>query len=289
MSQLHCSPKHHEIGLKTGTCYTENDLVTIADSYNKYNPNEAIDVKAPKKVIHNKLKEKLKDKCGDKEYCWLDLSFIDFSKKKELEDAFRPKKPRDWYNNNRTWLNTYDILYVMEQYEDRYKDFVFLGVHPIDFQKTNAGGNCVGEGMCDFHIRNMIGRKKKRFGLVINTDPHNRGGQHWFAIYCNLNPRKKNFGIYHYDSVAYPPNGFIKEFMTLVTKQVEEIYSAKVAKRFQVLHNKVRRQYKNTECGVFSIVYLTQCLKGIPFPEICERMRTDDEVNKLRDVLYRPS
>lgn len=288
MYHLHCSPEHFDEGVRTGSCYTEEDLRTIALEYNKHSSNQKVNLKVPKKALHAQIKKKLKPKCGDKEYCWLEQGFIDYRRKRDLEDAFRPKKPKEWYNNNKTWLNTYDILYVMEQYENKYKDFLFLGVYPIDFAQKTSSGSCIGDQMCSFNIRNMLAKGKRRFGLVINTDPHDKGGQHWFALYCNVNRRRNNFGIYYYDSVAYPASPLMKDFMAKIKSQVDETFSKKLASRFEVKHNVVRRQYKNTECGVFSIVFLTQCLKNIPFDEVCKRMRTDDEVNKLRDVLYRP-
>jgi hypothetical protein len=288
MSQLYCSPEHFEYA-KDGTCYKKDDLVTIAKSYNKHVNKKVIKTDLPKKKLHAALKEKLKDKCGDKEYCWLDLKFVDLARKKELEDAFRPKKPVEWYRNNRTWLNTYDILFVLEQYEKEYKDFVFLGVYPIDFALTNSSGSCIGDIMCSFHINQLLSKKKKQFGMVVNTDPHNKGGQHWFAIYCSLNPRKKNFGIYHYDSTAYEDDSpEIASFMSKIKAQVDEVFPKKTAAKFEVRYNTVRRQYKNTECGMFAIVFLSQCLKNIHYDEICKRMRYDDDINKIRNIVYRP-
>jgi hypothetical protein len=291
MSQLYCSPEHFEYA-KDGTCYSKNDLVTIATAYNKTadEAHQKVPLSGSKINIHRQLKDKLKKICGDKEYCWIDLKFIDIDKKRELEDAFRPKKPLEWYKNNRTWLNTYDIIYVMEQYEEEYKDFVFLGVYPIDFAATNSSGTCIGDFMCSFHIRQLLSKKKKRFGMVINTDPHNKGGQHWFAIYCSLDPNGKNFGIYHYDSTAYQDDSpEITTFMKKIQNQVSEVFKPKTAKKFEVKYNTVRKQFKNTECGMFSIVFLSQCLKNdTKFEEICQRMRQDDDINDIRNIIYRP-
>jgi hypothetical protein len=286
MTDLHCSPAHSKYS-KDNTCYSDNDLIDIVTSYNKVNPNKINHSDKQKKYIHLELKTKLKHKCGDKESCWLEQDFIDYNLKKELEDAFRPKKPLEWYTNNKTWLNTYDILFVMEQYEKKYTDFVFLGVHPIDFEQKNSSGHCIGDIMCTFNIKQLFDKKKDQFGIVVNTDPHNKGGQHWFAIYCNLNPNKKNFGIFYYDSVASSIEPEMNVFMNHIKEQVKQHFPLIISKKFRLDYNKFRKQYKNTECGVFSIVFLTQCLKNIEFKYICKRMKTDDDINKLRDILYR--
>lgn len=287
MTELHCSPAH-SLYSKDDTCYSDEDIVNIAKSYNKITQNkDKIILSNNKKKIHSDLKTRLKNKCGDKETCWLEQDFIDYNLKKELEDAFRPKKPLEWYTNNKTWLNTYDILFVMEQYEKKYTDFVFLGVHSIDFEQKNSNGNCIGDTMCTFNIKQLFNKKKNQFGIVVNTDPHNKGGQHWFAIYCSLNPQKNNFGIFYYDSVAFPIEKEMKIFMNNIKQQVISHFSKDISSKFIIDYNKHRKQYKNTECGIFSIVFLTQCLKYIEFKDICKRMRTDDDINKLRDVLYR--
>ena len=44
----------------------------------------------------------------------------------------KPNYPKEWIKNENTWLNTYDIYYVMKQYEKANKDFVFLGPIPAD-------------------------------------------------------------------------------------------------------------------------------------------------------------
>ena len=54
-------------------------------------------------------------------------------------------------------------------------------------------------------------------------------------------------------------------------------------------YNKIQKKFDNYDCGVFSEVFLTQILKDIPFDVICQKMKTDREINALRDVLYTPS
>ena len=50
-------------------------------------------------------------------------------------DSFRPDMPNTWSSNPNTWLSTIDINKVMEQYEEAYPKFQYLGANPIDFDK----------------------------------------------------------------------------------------------------------------------------------------------------------
>lgn len=289
-----CSPAHFDTAKKTGTCYTTSNLKDIAQVYNNQHSKDVIDTDkiVKKKELHRVIASKFKTQCGEDETCWLDKLYIDSNMKERLLEAFRHKKPTAWYKNIRMWLNSHDIQNVMSQYHKRYDDFVFLGVYPIDFESKSSSGGCVTGRMCTFNLKtDVLDKGKQRFGLIVNTDPHYRGGQHWFAIYCNLNPRKNNFGIYLYDSTATKNFVVPKEmkiFMKHVKEQVQATLPPKDAAKFVIAHNTIKSQSKNTECGIFSIVFLTQCLKNIPFQKICEKMYNDDMMVKFRDYFFRP-
>lgn len=292
--QQHCSPVAYSKLHDNSTCLSMKDLKLIAEDFNNYNktnnnPQNIIKIHKTKSKLYTSIREALKKYCLDKEHCWIDLEFISHQHKSILDKKFRPKKPKSWYKNNRTWLNTFDILHVMKQYEYLYRNFTFLGVFPIDFQDYFPGSNtCIGNNMCGFHIQNILPRKK-RFAMVLNLDRHNQSGSHWVAVYCNLNSRQNNFGIYYYDSVANHPGREVRIFMDKIKEQVSELYPHNVASRFEVKFNQIQKQYKNTECGMFSMIFITQMLKNHKFYYICSHMRKDDSVNEIRDILYRPS
>ena len=65
--------------------------------------------------------------------------------------------------------------------------------------------------------------------------------------------------------------------------------SGATADKFAMRYNRIQKQFDNYDCGVFSEVFITQMLKNISFDEICKRMKSDRDINKLRDVLYTPS
>lgn len=281
MTELHCSPKLFYKGQKDKTCFNMNELKLLAREFNKKWPDRKIKGKT-KAEIRDQLLEAYQKICDKHQFCWIRQTLTDSEKIAKLEKAFRPRKPISWDYDKNTWLNTYDILYVMEQYEDLYKDFMFIGVFPIDFA-VEENGVCIGDSLCTFDVKkNVLDKKKKRFGIVFNTDPSTQGGEHWISLYCNLNKSKPNYGIYFYDSVGSRAPREVNEFMNKVVAQVGD-------DEFKSHVNKIQKQFDNYDCGVYSIVFLTQCLKNIKFEEICDRMKNDEGVNKLRDILYRPN
>lgn len=54
--------------------------------------------------------------------------------------------------------------------------------------------------------------------------------------------------------------------------------------------NKNRHQYKHSECGTYSIYFITQLLNGTPFSELGNgKIMLDDNMNKNRTYFYRPN
>jgi hypothetical protein len=266
------------------------ELKMIASDYNKTVDNSLSKIKLhnTKAKLYNEIRSTLAKECKE-ESCWIEQDFIKSDHKRKLQTSFRPVKPHEWYKNKRTWLNTFDILHVMKQYEKLYKDFSFLGVYPIDFRNKNSSGYCIGDSLCEFNIQQFLSKNKKQFAIVLNLDKHTQPGSHWVALYCNLNPKKNNFGIYYYDSVASRPGKEVKEFVNNITSQVLQYFPKEQANKFVAKFNITQKQYKNSECGVFSMVFITQALKNIDFDTICKYMKKDDHMNDIRDVLYRPN
>ena len=259
----------------SASCYRDSDLRALAERFNQVKGahEAAITVSKPGKSLHRELTNRL----GADEASWYEtLRMI------QLAQRFRPKMPSSWSSNAKEWLTNVDIDACMKQYEERWPAFEFLGTMPVDFaERVAPSGRCVSrEDLCTFnpHAR----KHKTQFGMVINMDRHDQEGSHWCALYCDVNSRARNFGIWYYNSVACPPPEPIHAFMKRIATQVQN-------RRFSVRHNTVRRQFESTECGVFSIVFLLYMLDGRhAFADVCQLMRKDVDMNRLRAMLYRP-
>ena len=58
-------------------------------------------------------------------------------------------------------------------------------------------------------------------------------------------------------------------------------------KKLDVEYNQNRHQYKNSECGVYSLNFIIKLLEGKSFDELTKIKISDDEINKQRDILFR--
>jgi len=283
------------------TCFSENDIYELVSIYNsdianinhnkkiKNNINDKKELypiinirdrknnKKPIKNIYDELKNNLSKykKTNNKEYCWLKLSAF---KKKFIssDNLFVPEMPTEWCANitkwresliDAPWLSNYDIDNIIEQYENKYPNFKFLGSTPIDFRQKKYN-KCIlnifnddsyksrwlkntdsSSEYCDY---NPLGYKNKHcFGIVFNTDKHDSGGRHWMSMYINT----KTKVILFFDSaVTYSHlHPEIKKFIENIKKQYKNI-------NFTFKFNNIQHQQSNSECGMYSIYFILTML-----------------------------
>ena len=58
-------------------------------------------------------------------------------------------------------------------------------------------------------------------------------------------------------------------------------------KKCDMRHNPTRHQFKNSECGVYSINFILELLNGKSFDDICNTELPDNDINKLRKKIFR--
>lgn len=284
-----CSPSKGK-GNTGSSCLNYDMLLLIANLYNQSHSDKiTIGPKRNKQQLRKALEAKLSPTCGTNEACWLEQPFVKRSNSyTKLEKSFKPKKPEGWYNNPNEWLNTYDILDVMKQYEEANKTYMFVGVFPVDFAtKNQKTGTCIVQEMCKLNLKESWKKGIKQIGIIFNTDTSKGSGLHWESLYIGIDPNRRNYGVFFYDSVGTRPPKEIAKFMEQMKGELEHLHP-KSKHKVQYRTNKVQRQYKNNNCGLFSILFQILMLKN-KYDDVCQNMGYDDDVQKFRDILYRPN
>jgi hypothetical protein len=217
------------------------------------------------------------EKCNGKELCLIKNAHI-------KNKYYLPKIPNDWVisdkNPNLTdnWLSNFDINHVLKQYEFVIPDYKFIGAFPIDFaHKTN--GKCFIYQMCDFNNFILNNTNYTKYGIVFNTAKSFESGQHWISMFININNRK----IYFFDSSGEKS-----------PKQINAwIKSIPILSNFEFKINKLQHQFKKTECGVYSVLFIISLAfaKNTDTDKIWNLWQTqrlpDDCVYDFRKKLYR--
>ena len=278
LQKQNCSPKPKN-EINHFSCYTNKTLLRLRDLWNARHPDAKINTNSPKE-IHKKISEMLGGICN-KESCWLKQR-TEFGKiESDVADSFAPESPEEWKKNPNEWLSSIEIMDVMKQYEKAYKCFDFIGPSPIDFDTKKLYGECVWDELCNFSVENQLKNGKTKIGIIFNTDPHDKPGQHWISMFVNI----KNNSIFFFDSVGdkAPP-----EIMKLVDRIKEQGLKLNPKKVFKFDSNEgVEHQYGNTECGVYSLYFIVHMLEDKTTDHYLKtHVLKDEYMNKFRHIYF---
>lgn len=263
------------------TCLPHEMLIRLRDAWNKRFPKHTISHAIRKKEdLWAALRAHMQNqyKCAS-EYCTIKQLGAD-SDKAEAKPYFRPEKPAAWAEKPDDWHDSISIERVLQQYEDAFPHFQFIGPVPIDFDAKLPGawGSCVVDELCSLDLAKLKSKGCKAVGIVFNLDPHDKPGSHWVCGYIDLAIMK----AYYYDSYGYEPCAEIKRLLRRCKDQGCS----------EIIWNDIRHQKKKSECGTYCIYIIISLLKGKTFSWLCKNRVDDDTMNAFRDILYateRPS
>lgn len=301
-----CAPSKK---FENGSCIDLSDLINLAKIFNRIQPENIIKIqkqhkmlgddsfkKLYKKWLLNEFKKRF-PKCSS-ETCWITtlLQFnhlLDEEQNDSLcgmaEKTWRPEGPKKIND----WLSNFDIIESIEQYYDKYKDFVFLGSVPIDFftinypltpgtiKLLNSRDIDVSDGspISRLNYKELVSKGFHKFGIVFNLDPHDKPGSHWVGMYADF---KKN-NIFFFDSYGEKPDKPIADFMDYIKDKMSEI-----GNRTDIVsrHNTIRHQYGGSECGVYSMNFILRMLRGESFDDIIKAKTPDKEIQQCRYIYF---
>jgi hypothetical protein len=310
--------------LLDGNCLTLETTIEIVKAFNRVHPDKPISLEIPsyqqsqyqksadknrfyRKVLLNEIGKRLKGVCqtGD---CWKLHEFVnqlpDAVRSDLLDKTYRPHGPGGTFK----WMGTSNLEEVMRQYENLYPDFHFLGAVPADFDyfenpgpydipysklkedsklhdddKDDTKGLVANlkakTGFPIEYLNYLLKKGYRRFGIIFNTDEHDEPGQHWVAAYADFHKA----ATYYFDSVANSPDerfkALLTRFMTLMKAHGNHNPSYE--------RNEIQFQYKNTECGVYSVNFVTRMTGGKEsYEDIVSHPYSDDQIQLCRGVLW---
>ena len=276
MIKLQCSPKLKQ---QDFSCYEDETLYKLRDLWNARHKDSQI-LTNDTREIWGLLKENMKNVCN-KESCWLKQKFVEGKLNKELTTSFAPKSPKEWKKKPNAWLSSMDILEVMKQYEKIYKCFEFIGPSPIDFDVRKMYGECVWDELCNFSVAKQLKNGKTKIGIIFNTDPHNKGGEHWISMFINIKKGK----IFYFDSAGDKVKPEILELVNRVIKEGNQM-TPPIAFEFDQNYP-VEHQYGNTECGIYGIYFIVHMLEDkITGEYLKTHILNDKYMQKFRKIYF---
>lgn len=285
-----CAPgKKYE----SGSCFTLDDLKKIALKFNQIHQNNKIKIVDNKKKLLRSLIKNMEKETGClKQICWLETTIFKNINNDDIKyNTFRPEGPL-----NNDWLSTTNINNVINQYQQKYKDFLYLGTVPYDFDDLPQ------LGISNINFNKLLNEGKIKIGMVINLDKHDQSGSHWVALYANLLKNQ----VYFFDSFAQLPGKRISKFIDKIIhflyykKYQKKINEKKIMLRmnenniknlfkdFDIRYNTVQHQFNNSECGVYSINFVIRLASDKEnFYDITQNIKKDDEMHQCRYEYFR--
>lgn len=256
-------------------------LTKLCSEWNANHPNKPCTEKDPEKVWEF-LNAQLQSSC-DKESCWLEQPFTKGKYEDEIRKSFAPEAPKSWRENPKEWLSSDELKKVMKQYERTYKCFKFLGPAPIDFDKMLSDG-CVDSQICNFELQKYMDEGKTKLGFSFNTDTHEGGGEHWVSMFLNM--KRRPAMLFYYDSAGEKASKEIEKLAQRIIKQGSELKPQPVKIEFDQNYP-VEHQFKNTECGIYSLFFIIHMLEDKVTKEYLKtHIIKDDYMEQFRDVFF---
>jgi hypothetical protein len=261
------------------SCYTPAALKDMKRLWNARHPDDPIRATRPRD-IWVALRDAQRSTC-DIESCWMDNLYRDKGVNKEDTDAiFAPGKPKQMRRRTDTFLDSSNLRRIMRNYEKRYPEFRFIGPSPRDYDAKvpGGGGACVMDDLCNFDLADMERKGVRLVGVIFNTDPHDKPGDHWLVLVVDL----KRGQVCHFCSYGDPPNEECQRFMDTVCEQSKSLPSrAHTKRRYRQLVNPHQYQrYGSSSCGVYCMYILDEMLRGKSFSAVAgtpgRKKRMDD-------------
>jgi hypothetical protein len=290
MRPMNCNPQVKGKTLDSSSCLTNDALQKLKNSYNREHSTRKITSTQPK-MIWSDLKARM-TKCK-KEDCWLDVINDPIQRNELDKQLFAPDMPSEWKSKPNTWLSNFDIMAVLEQYQESHKNFRMIGPTPIDFdtRPPEKNGKCVWDEICMFSLKHYLDKGKTKIGIVFNLDKHDQGGSHWVSLFLDLEDQF----MFFLDSAGEEMPKEIKALTDRISKQGLE--------QSQPMHIHIyqncptEHQMGNTEFGVYSLFFiitmLTNQADGKKFSNFMEKVRffkdkriPDKYVEKYRKLYF---
>lgn len=287
-------PKECAPGIEGDVCSRDGVLHSMQKFIQK---ETGKDIRDPKEILThmNKLLN-----C-DRESCV--LSHPDFVQtigpdvaEKEKTERMRPKGPSD----NDNLLTNFNIDEVLGQYTKSNPIYHHIPYKMIDFAETEPStfSKMYGRGMNQDYIKSVllsfmnpemfVNTVKKCAGVVLNTDVSSGRGKHWFALFFDFR-NINHITLEYFNSSGNMMPQEVHEFMIKYQRKVNKLLPQSQC-TIETASN-IQLQESQTECGVYSLVYIILRLEGTTLDAFRRMIQTngfpDELMLKLRSHLFR--
>ena len=172
-----------------------------------------------------------------------------------------------------TWLSNSHLDQIQDHFKKYFKNYYYSYIHMSDLVMVD---------------HNYIKHVKDE---IFNTDTSDKGGQHWFSIFMNLDTNSAGsltnpLTIEYFNSAGTKIMSNLKEFFTKLALQISKELN-KTCIFVQVTN--IQHQSSDTgTCGCYALFYLYSRLNGVPYQEFNNKqfIINDDIIVQIRQMFF---
>lgn len=249
--------------------FDSNEVENLRRVYNAEHTEEPPIKSGSMRTVWSSIRKRLHGLCKGSDECIVQ-SMIE-----------KPRAPDSWLKNTHEWLSSLDIDAIEKEYTRTFSNYYYVGAIPIDFDKHSSIGTCLVSSLCSLDIKSLYKKGYTQIGIIFNTDVSTGSGKHWVALFCDIRSELEYPRITYFDSYSNIPEKEIQKLMKRWKEQwdITGIHS----KPMETTYNKVRHQYQESECGMYSVYFHYCCLMGISM----EKRIPDEVIRGFRGLLFR--
>lgn len=199
---------------------------------------------------------------------------------KILKTIFKLEGPADTVE----LLSNFDIDNTLEQWmelapELYNKKCYHIPYKMIDFKHT-------GKELYYLDIKELMDNEYCCFYCVLNTDVSSGRGKHWFCVFGDLEhegTEEDPVIIEYFNSSGFPPRKEIVDWFNHIEAEMFKGHRLVVERKIVVQN---RLQYSKTECGVWSIAYILNRLRGRPHNWFEKKNINDEDMYECRNYIF---
>ena len=180
-------------------------------------------------------------------------------------------------------LSNYNIDAVIDQWAQKWKDFLHIPFQFIDFATTEAhpaNRKYMIDNLNDYDPLDDY----KTMGCIINTDHTGGPGKHWVCVF--VDKRSSPWTIEYFNSSGNPPPYEIIRWEFKTKTQMMSL--KKLPGDVEIIRvTSIQHQYSKTECGVYCLYYIFNRLKNRPYTLFSKNIVEDEDMLEFREHLFR--
>ena len=214
------------------------------------------------------------------EHCDIREHIGESAAKRILDTFFKSIGPAD----STALLDNFNIDETLERWSKLSSDlfkakFYHVPFQMIDFAKMNTE-------LAKLDVAQLMRDGYDCFGVVLNTDVHSGKGKHWFCLYGDLKHKgteKDPIVLEYFNSSG---NAAVSEVRDWLAETEHELRKNGIE---ATIYRSVPRrlQQSQTECGVWSLMYILSRLKGRPPDWFYRNKVNDEDMIDVRAFLFR--